>query len=159
MLNKWTFRGLKLAKEISTWSKDPSTKVGSVILDQNHRVISVGFNGYPKGCNDDGMENREEKYKKVLHSEINAILFAKQDLKNCTIYVYPMPPCCRCAGAIIQSGISSIITLEPSPEQYERWGDDFDIAYKMYQERNVHFMQYSISEFDEECLKDKNNGN
>jgi len=153
MLNKWTIRGLKLAREVSSWSKDPSTKVGSAVFDQNHRVISVGFNGYPQGCNDNGMENREEKYKKVLHSEINSILFAKRDLANCTIYVYPMPPCCRCASAIIQSGISTVITLEPTDDVYERWGKEFELSYSMYQERGINLLQYSRNVF-EECCKE-----
>jgi len=153
MLNKWTIRGLKLAREVSSWSKDPSTKVGSAVFDQNHRVISVGFNGYPQGCNDNGMENREEKYLKVLHSEINSILFAKRDLTNCTIYVYPMPPCCRCASAIIQSGISTVITLEPTKDVYERWGKEFELSYSMYQERGINLLQYSRSVF-EECCKE-----
>ena len=153
MLNKWTIRGLKLAREVSSWSKDPSTKVGSAVFDQNHRVISVGFNGYPQGCNDNGMENREEKYKKVLHSEINSILFAKRDLANCTIYVYPMPPCCRCASAIIQSGISTVITLEPTKDVYELWGKEFELSYSMYQERGINLLQYSRNVF-EECCKE-----
>ena len=85
--------------------------------------------------------------------KINSILFAKRDLTNCTIYVYPMPPCCRCASAIIQSGISTVITLEPTKDVYERWGKEFELSYSMYQERGINLLQYSRSVF-EECCKE-----
>ena len=150
---KWDLRFLNLAKEVSTWSKDPSYGIGAIIANNKNRLVSLGYNGYPRGIKDKGMENREEKYLKVLHSEINSILFAKRDLTNCTIYVYPMPPCCRCASAIIQSGISTVITLEPTDDVYERWGKEFELSYSMYQERGINLLQYSRNVF-EECCKE-----
>jgi len=148
-MNKWEIRGLSLSREISYWSKDPSTKVGALILDQNHRVVSFGYNGYPKGCCDDGMENRDIKLAKIIHAEQNAILFAKRDLTGCTMYVWPMAPCSRCAGIIIQSGITKIVTIEPSEDLYARWGKDIEIAFSMYQEREVKLIQFPKSLFFE----------
>jgi len=76
---RWHKRFLEMAKLISTWSKDPSTQCGAVIIDAKKRVISMGFNGFPSGTSDDPdlYQNREKKYKRVIHAEKNAILFAK----------------------------------------------------------------------------------
>ena len=101
---------------VANWSKDPSTKCGAVITHPDHRVVSVGFNGFPKGTSDDIelYNNRDEKYRRVVHSEKNAILFAKGiDLNDCIMYIVPMPPCSQCAGMIIQSGIKRVVTIEP----------------------------------------------
>ncbi|MDP8268300.1 MAG: hypothetical protein P9L97_06175 [Candidatus Tenebribacter davisii] len=86
MNDKWDNRFIKLAEHIAFWSKDPSTKVGSVITD-NKRIVSLGFNGYPKGIPDDDLNNRQNKYAKVIHGELNAILFSKEDLTGFTLYV------------------------------------------------------------------------
>ncbi len=78
----WDARFLELARLVSTWSKDPSTQVGAVIT-RGKFVVSLGFNGHPKGVTDSPgrLENREVKYRTIIHAEINAILTAKQDLK------------------------------------------------------------------------------
>jgi dCMP deaminase len=83
----WDLRFLTLAKTVSTWSKDPSTKVGAVIVDKNRRVVSLGYNGFPKGVKDtiEKLEDREQKYKHMVHAERNAMLFANKSLKGCTI--------------------------------------------------------------------------
>lgn len=95
-------------------SKDPNTQVGAAIVDQNHRVVSVGYNGFPFGCHDDDFpwDNQgnllETKYPFVVHAELNAILNAKRPVDGCTIYV-SLFPCNECAKAIIQSGIKTIV--------------------------------------------------
>ena len=135
---KWDKRFINLSTHISDWSKDPSTKCGAVITKGN-RIISLGFNGFPQGIedHDERLNNREVKYKMVLHAEVNALLFANKDLSGCTIYVSPMPPCSRCAAQIIQSGIKRIVTMEPTEDAISRWGDDFRVAEIMYREANV----------------------
>src|SRR5688500_6959549 len=82
---KWTERYMELAAHVAQYSKDPSTKAGAVIVDPSNRVISLGFNGLPKGVLDskERLENREVKYKLILHAETNAILFAQRDLTGC----------------------------------------------------------------------------
>ena len=95
-------------------SKDPNTQVGAAIIDENHRVVSVGYNGFPKGCSDDefpwsrsgGVLN--SKYAFVVHAELNAILNSPRSVSGCTIYV-SLFPCNECAKAIIQSGIKRIV--------------------------------------------------
>jgi dCMP deaminase len=135
-MTKWDTRFLELATLVSTWSKDPSTKVGAVIVDDNKRVVSVGFNGFPRGVKDDftRYEDRELKLKMVVHAEINAILFAKQPLDGCTLYTVPFQPCSRCAAQVIQSGIKRVVTFE---SDNPRWLDEFRTAQIMFDESGV----------------------
>lgn len=152
----WDKRFLRLAREVSTWSKDVSTKCGAV-TSKGKRLISIGFNGFPSGCNDniDLYQDRETKYLRVQHAERNAILFAKQDLFDCSIYIYPMPPCSQCAGGIIQAGIKRIITIEPTQEQEKRWGKDFKESEKMFQEARRDVIFYSLQEINTEINNEK----
>ena len=105
---KWDKRFLTLAEHIASWSKDPSTKCGAVIVS-GKKIISVGYNGFPAGCKDDNAlyQNRDRKYLRVIHAEQNAIYTARENLEllECTIYIHPLPPCAQCAAAIIQVGL------------------------------------------------------
>ena len=141
-MNKWDKRYLGMASLVSSWSKDPSTQVGAVITDQKNRVVSLGFNGFPRGCNDSSEKynDRKTKYARVQHAERNAILFAQRDLTGCSIYVVPMPPCPQCAGMIIQSGIARVVTISPTQEQYQRWGEVFDESRDMFCESGVEML-------------------
>ncbi len=136
---KWDRRFLELAKHISEYSKDPSTKVGAVIVDKQNRIISTGFNGFPKGVEDleEDYANREIKYLKVVHAEANALMFARQDLTGCTIYTWPMMPCSTCGGLIIQSGIVRVVAPTLSLEHAERWGKNMKITAQMFDEAGV----------------------
>ena len=95
-------------------SKDPSTQVGACIIDEDKKIIGIGYNGFPIGSNDDEMPWNKEgefldtKYPYVVHAELNAILNSIKSLKNCTIYVTHFP-CNECAKAIVQSGIKKVI--------------------------------------------------
>ena len=133
----WNRRFLELASFISKWSKDPSTKVGAVIVDCNRRIISTGYNGFPIGVSDDQerLENRDFKYKAILHAEENAIMFAKKDLSRCSLYVSSLPPCSHCASLIIQSGIKNVYTWEQ--EIPERWQESINITKTMFKESGV----------------------
>ena len=133
----WNRRFLGLASFISNWSKDPSTKVGAVIVDCNRRIISTGYNGFPIGVSDDQerLENRDFKYKAILHAEENAIMFAKKDLSRCSLYVSSLPPCSHCASLIIQSGIKNVYTWEQ--EIPERWQESINITKTMFKESGV----------------------
>lgn len=141
-LSKWDLRYIDMAYLISQWSKDPSTKCGAVITDLHNRVISVGFNGFARGVNDspDLYLNRPEKIRRIIHAEKNAILFAQRDLTGCTLYVVPMPPCSQCAGMIIQSGITKVISITPTENQLLRWGDDFETTKTMFEEVGITFI-------------------
>jgi len=133
---KWELRYLEMAKLVSTWSKDPSTKVGAVIVDSDNTVISVGFNGLPRRIQDTDqrLNNRDIKLKMIIHAEINAIITAKRPLNGTTIYTYPFMSCSQCAGLIIQSGICRHISYKTNNE---RWKDSFDLALEMFDEARV----------------------
>jgi len=133
---KWELRYLEMAKLVSTWSKDQSTKVGAVIVDSDNTVISVGFNGLPRRIQDTDqrLNNRDVKLKMIIHAEINAIITAKRPLNNTTIYTYPFMSCSQCAGLIIQSGICRHISYKTDNE---RWKDSFDLALEMFDEARV----------------------
>ena len=110
----WDEYFMGLAHLSAMRSKDPSTQVGAVIVDQEHKVVGIGYNGLPIGCSDDefpwdregGM--LETKYAFVVHAELNAILNSTRNLHGCTLYV-SLFPCNECAKAIIQSGIRKIV--------------------------------------------------
>ena len=129
-MSDWDGRMMGLAKTVAQWSKDPSTKVGCVIVDDKHRVVSIGFNGLPRGIPDKGLEDREYKYARVVHAELNALLFARGSVEGCTMYVWPMPPCSRCAGPIIQAGILRVV----SPPPGERWKESCEVGEQMFRQ-------------------------
>lgn len=95
-------------------SKDPSTQVGAVIVDENKKIVGIGYNGFPSGVSDDEFpwdregDFTESKYAYVVHAELNAILNAPRQVRGCTLYV-SLFPCNECAKAIIQSGIDEIV--------------------------------------------------
>lgn len=132
---KWDLRFLELAKLIGSWSKDPSTQVGAVIVDENKRIISVGYNGFPQGVNDDErLNDRNTKYNIIVHGEINAILFANKSVRGCTLYTIPFEPCPRCAGLIIQSGIKRVVSYKNTNL---RWEKDFKITRQLFKEAQI----------------------
>ena len=98
-------------------SKDPNTQVGECIVDDQNRILSTGYNGFPLGCSDDDFpwsregDQTETKYPYVVHAELNAILNSRgKSLSGSKLYV-ALFPCNECAKAIIQSGISEVIYL------------------------------------------------
>lgn len=111
----WDRRFLALARHISTWSKDPSTQVGAVIVRPDRTVASMGFNGFPQGVEDTPARllNRDDKLDLIVHAEVNALAFAREPLRFCTLYVWPLPPCIRCATSIIQHGVGRVVAPEP----------------------------------------------
>jgi len=109
---KWHGRFLDMADTIAGWSKDPSTKVGCVIIDSDTRaILSMGYNGFPRGVEDraEWYEDREYKYPVVVHAEINAIVTSTTRLTGATLYCNIGLPCPDCAGPIIQAGISKVV--------------------------------------------------
>ena len=98
-------------------SKDPTTQVGACIIDEDKKIVGIGYNGFPLGSSDDNMpwgkqgDFLETKYPYVVHAELNAILNSIKSLKGCVVYVTHFP-CNECAKAIIQSGIKKVIFME-----------------------------------------------
>src|SRR5271166_5855588 len=127
-LQKWDIRFLQLARHVSTWSKDPSTQTGAVIVRPNRSVASVGFNGFPQKMNDSPelYSNRDEKYSRIVHCEMNALEFAQEQTDGYTLYTYPFISCDRCFVHMAQAGITRFVAPCATEEQLTRWGAAFD---------------------------------
>ena len=134
-MSKWSERFMALAEHVATWSKDPSTQVGCVIVDKLNRVVSLGFNGFPRGVKDDALRyaDRDTKLLFVAHAERNALDNAPLSVEGCTLYS-PLLPCNECAKSIIQKGIKKVVSYHP-PEGKPHF--NWDITRKMFQEAGV----------------------
>lgn len=135
----WDARFIALARHIAAWSKDPSTKIGCVIVGPHREIRSTGYNGFPRGIADDGrLDERSQKYPLICHGEENAIMHAARigvALGGCVLYTN-WPPCARCARSLIQAGIVRVVYPgdEPVPE---RWREEFELSSKMLAEAGV----------------------
>lgn len=139
----WDEWFLGMAAYVSSASKDPSTQCGTIIVRPDKTIASVGYNGFPRGIKDnERLNNRENKYSLMLHSEMNAILNAKEPLNNFILYNYSMPPCDRCAVHIIQSGIKLVISLKLSEDKKERWQNSVDKSLDYFREAGVSYILY-----------------
>lgn len=138
-ITKWDRRFVNLAQHIADWSKDPSTKVGTIVVGPDREIRSTGYNGFPRGVADDGrLTNREDKYPIIVHAEENAVAQAARigvSLRGCTAYLWPLPPCSKCARLLIQAGIA--VVVYPDQEVPERWRDDTERARKLLLEAGV----------------------
>lgn len=137
---KWDLRFLKLAQEIATWSKDPTTKVGCVIVDTSNRIIGTGYNGFPRLVPDtpELLANKEEKRLRVIHAEMNAIQFSVGDLTGSTLYC-THHPCAGCAGIIIQKGIQRIVIPQITSELGGDWNKSVEVARDMFEKSGKQF--------------------
>jgi dCMP deaminase len=135
---KWHRRFLAMADMVASWSKDPSTKVGAVIARGDRSIASVGYNGFPRGMSDDAAlyADRETKYSRIIHAEVNALLNAREQLTGCTIYV-PTAPCDRCAAQIVQAGIARVVYIEPSADILSRWGESMERTKAIFADAGV----------------------
>lgn len=142
---KWDLRFLEMAKLVSTWSKDPSTKVGAVLVRSDKTIAATGYNGFPMGC-DDSPElylDRDEKLGRVVHAELNCLLSANENCSGHTLYLWPPAKhqcgtCDRCAAAAIQRRIHRVVSYYDVNAPFkDSWLPTFDRALKMYQEAGV----------------------
>ena len=144
----WDNYFLEMAQYISKASLDPSTKVGAVIIDDKRRIISTGYNGFPRGIADDErLNDRSTKLNIVVHAEINAILFANRDLAGCTLFTFPFMPCSsvgsNCSSLVIQSGIKRVVThFNENP----RWFESFKLTRNLFKEAGVELIEIKPSE-------------
>lgn len=156
---KWDIRFLRLAREVASWSKDPSTKVGAVIVNpQTNGIISLGYNGFPRGVEDteDRLLNRDLKYQIVVHAEENAIISAGYMTCGGRMYVWPSflqpPTCARCCATAIQAGIFEIVGLlvddNKLDEKQLRWQDSILLARQMCNEAGISYRGVKVEEFE-----------
>ena len=141
--NKWDNRFLDLAEQISSWSKDPSGKIGAVAVDPNtHRILSTGYNGFPRGIQDteERLNDRPTKYRLVVHAETNCIFNATvsgTSLVGAHLYVFGLPVCSDCAKAIISVGIAKVFIRVKEGENFDRWKESWAFSLEMFQESGV----------------------
>ena len=125
----WDVKFMGMAEFVAAWSKDPSTKVGAVIVGPDHEVRATGYNGYPRGVKDTAAtDDRDVRLSKTVHAELNAILNAAlcgQSTKGCTMYIHGLPPCNNCANAIMQAGICRVV-CDCHVHVPERWMAECD---------------------------------
>jgi dCMP deaminase len=136
---KWHLRFLEQAKFVSTWSKDPSTKTGAVIVRPDRTVASQGYNGFPKGVRDDPelYADREIKYSRIIHCEMNAILHCHENLTGYTLYTYSFLSCERCAPHVIETGITTCVAPILPKHLEERWGESTRKTIALYREKKI----------------------
>jgi len=146
----WDKRYLGLAKEVSSWSKDPSSKIGAVAIGSKGQVLAQGYNGFPRGIYDGEVRynNREIKYQYIVHAEQNVIYNATYNgvsLDGATLYVWGLPVCSECAKGVVQVGIKRVIM--PAADYPNKWLESFERTSDMFGEAGV---EYEFIECDYE---------
>jgi dCMP deaminase len=139
-MDTWDKRWMDMAALVATWSKENSRKIAAVVVDSRNVLVSIGWNGFPRGIDDDVLarSDRPAKYLWTEHAERNAIYNAAANgikLGGCRMYI-PWYPCSDCARAIIQSGITQLLCAEPDWED-EIWKDKFAVSKDMLGESGV----------------------
>ena len=127
-MDKWDSHFLDIAKLVSSRSKDPSTKVGSVLVRPDKTIQATGYNGFARGVSDrkEWYRDRDTKMSRVIHAEMNCLLTARDSAKGSTIYTWPFLPCDRCCVHILQSGIIRVVAKKASREREKRWKAAFE---------------------------------
>lgn len=139
---KWDRRFLDRAKQIATWSKDISSKVGCVAVGEFKQELSAGYNGFPRNIEDssDRMNYKDVKYKFTVHAEANMICNATLNqvtLQNSTVYVYGLPPCNECSKLLIQCGISRIVFYECENSEKLKWQELGKLSESLFKESGI----------------------
>lgn len=141
---KWDLRFLSLAKFISAWSKDPSTKTGAVLVRSDRTILSVGFNGFPRQMSDapEIYADRDKKYSRVVHCEVNALIAAHQSIEGSTLYTWPFMSCDRCVVQMIQAGVYRFVSVQATADGLSRWGKAFELVRGYMDEAGVYYTEY-----------------
>lgn len=137
-------RYLGLAFHVAAWSKDPSTKVGCVVVGKNRRQIAIGYNGFPEGIADteERLNDRPTKYRLTQHAERNAVDNATFDLTGATL-VTTLHPCVECAKSILSKGIATVVTT-PAPIR-EPWKQSAEWAAELFKEAGVEVVVIEVA--------------
>ena len=141
-MTDWNERFMEMAELVSTWSKDPSRKIGAVAVGSKRQILSTGYNGFPRGIDDteERLNNRELKYQYVVHAEQNMIYNATYNgisLDGASLYVYGLPICHECAKGIIQVGIKEVFICRKSLLDRPNWYDSYLKSKEMFDEAGI----------------------
>lgn len=148
-VEKWDKRFLRIAREVSRWSKDPSTQVGAIAV-KDRRILATGYNGFPREIDDDParLVDRELKHKYIVHAEQNMIYNATNNavsLQGCTVYVWGLPNCSECTKGLIQVGAEEIICAYPV-DSNPKWMDSYSLSEELMHEAGVLSHVYNTEE-------------
>ena len=143
-MSKWDDRFMRIAEEVASWSKDPGTKVGAVLV-LDRRIVATGYNGFPQGVHDfpERYENRDTKLSLTVHAEVNAILNAAKNgakTDGSTLYT-TFAPCVHCSIAVVQAGVSRIVApnFRFAPD---RWRTNFSMGNDVLREAGIEVIHY-----------------
>ena len=143
---KWQRRFMRIAQEAASWSKDPSTKVGAVIVSPDRQILSTGYNGFPENISDDAdrLNDRGVKNSLTVHAEMNAILNAAKkgiNINGAWLFVDGLAVCDNCAKHIAQAGISTIVMTDINSDadlqRVARWRDSTNLAEHIFTLSNI----------------------
>ena len=148
-MQKWDVRFLGLAREVASWAKDPSTKVGAVAVSETQVILSCGWNGFPREIADksERLNDRELKYRYVVHAEANCIYNATRNgvsLLGATMYIHGMSVCHECAKALIQVGIKRVVMCYSHPAP-TKWAESHAHTRDMFDEAGVTCISYDTN--------------
>lgn len=140
--DKWF---LGLCVYIASASKDPSTQVGSVIVKSDKTILGLGYNGFPRNIKDtpERLKDRDIKYKYMVHAEANALHNCNSNPVGGILFVWPLPPCSKCAGQIIQAGIRRVVWTGLTNSLKERWEKDTNLSKEMLTEAGLSWVEYN----------------
>jgi len=147
-MSKWHNRFMALADHVSTWTKDPNKGVGAVIVDDKHRVLGIGYNGFPRGVKDlpERYADRELKHDLVCHAERNALDNYPAPVDSCTMYASYFP-CSECAKSIAQRGITTVISRVPDMDSEHATRFKWDITHLIFKEAGIRVLYYVVEEY------------
>jgi dCMP deaminase len=151
---KWDVRFLRLSKEVATWSKDPSSKIAAIAVDDNRRILSTGYNGFPRGIEDslERLLDRPTKYKYIIHAELNCILNATYtgvSLHGATLYTTGLPVCDKCALAVIQAGFKRVVMDYPRVIP-DNWKEAFEFTKSVFDEAGIEYLHMPLEDCEVE---------
>lgn len=134
---KWDRRFKRMAEFMSTWSQDPERRVGAVLVDADHRILGLGYNGLPHGVTDLASRLHDQKIRSLMtvHAEVNAVLNSQPSVTARATLYSTVFPCANCAGVIIQAGITRVVC--PAPEMSSGWKASWEAAVDMFSEAGV----------------------
>ena len=141
---KWPLRFIRLAQSVATWSKDPKRQVGAIVVTEDYRNFSTGYNGFPRGIADTDERLATETFRQslMIHAERNALDNARFSLTSCTLYATKFL-CVDCAKGVIQQGLTTIVT--PFPDfSHIIWGPSFTLALHLLQEVHIRVICYDL---------------
>jgi dCMP deaminase len=147
-MDKWDIRFIRMAREVASWSKDPSTQVGSIAV-KNKKIIATGYNGFPKNIKDRSKDlyDRERKLKLTVHGEMNMIYNAVEHgvkLEGSTVYIWGLPTCEDCWKGLVQTGVSRVVM--PNVEfEGGKWKDGCNHAKKFMEISDINITEYLMS--------------